>query len=113
MTRIYDWNPSPDEISIRCPACGAEAIFEFAFTPLTGFTTPPGMGRLPRNPKAYATDEGGFRALVNTPISFRGNRPIRAMAITSTSWAYVLAQSAGIGKSMSSTGRRRRISFAR
>lgn len=67
MIEAYTFNPSSDEMSIRCPACGAEAIFKFAFSPLSGFTGPPGIGRLPRNPKAYRTDKGEFDALVNYP----------------------------------------------
>lgn len=67
MTRLYEWNPSPDEMSIRCPACDSEAIFKFAFKPMIGLITGPGMERLPQNPNAYVTNEGGFTALVNYP----------------------------------------------
>jgi len=30
MTRIYEWNPMPHIVEIRCPECGGHAEFEFA-----------------------------------------------------------------------------------
>ena len=30
MTKIYDWNPMPDTVNVRCSSCSALAIFEFA-----------------------------------------------------------------------------------
>jgi hypothetical protein len=32
MTGIYEWNPMPHIVDIRCPACGGHAEFEFAET---------------------------------------------------------------------------------
>ncbi len=30
MTGLYDWNPMPHLVSVRCPQCNSEAKFEFA-----------------------------------------------------------------------------------
>jgi len=30
MSGIYDWNPMPHEVDIKCPSCDEHALFEFA-----------------------------------------------------------------------------------
>jgi len=30
MTGLYDWNPMPHKVDVRCPSCGGLAVFEFA-----------------------------------------------------------------------------------
>ena len=30
MTGVYEWNPMPHRVAVRCPACASEATFEFA-----------------------------------------------------------------------------------
>lgn len=30
MTGLYDWNPMPHSVNVRCPACRSLAVFEFA-----------------------------------------------------------------------------------
>ena len=30
MTRLYDWNPMPHTVDIKCPECNSHSVFEFA-----------------------------------------------------------------------------------
>jgi hypothetical protein len=76
MTELYDFNTRPSAITIRCPICGAAAVFQSPFTFLgrsqSDATT---IGTAQRNPNIEVVKWGNCHVLVHFPNIFPWDSP--------------------------------------